>query len=591
MTAPGALLDGAAAPAPGISGNELTFATGALANGLHVLSGELQDASGNRTPFRVAITIESSPLPDRPPVEKSASPTASTTLEAAGQLATLTVPASAWPAVPAASDFLVLRVDPLLPSAALAPRLAAGSQVIEVTARWALAGTEVHDFVDVIEVLLPASAGSNGVPVTSQDGTTWRTLAPLGGATLPAGHADGFYRDAAGVHVLTRHLSYFAFFGDTTPPTRPTHLGGVVADDGLTLRWVPGTDDSGQLGNVVLLVNGEPYASFGPRQYEVKLGAFKAGDTRVFTFLQYDAAGNVSIPSEAMRAVPSVLGLSTEAAAARLAASGFVLGKVSRIVAARVAPGTVVGPTKLLVAPVGTPIGVTASAGAPQAQFQIRIATDKSVKVRVGRLSSIPVRIVATRPASVATTLATATGRRLYTWQLQVKSGSTITKLRLPSQVRRPGIYRLTWNARSGADTARKAARIRFAGPGLEQLRTRPHRVEVVLAVDTSKRANRISSSADRVVSHATPERTFALLSAPNRTVRVVVVDVDRFGIQFLRDVRTVFPTVRAIALSDRRALRRALERAGAFSILPRSATQAQLGRAIRMASVALPPR
>ena len=32
-------------------------------------------------------------------------------------------------------------------------------------------------------------------------------------------------------------------------------------------------------------------------------------------------------------------------------------------------------------------------------------------------------------------------------------------------------------------------------------------------------------------------------LSAQNRTVNVVVVDVDRFGIQFLRDLRTVFPT------------------------------------------------
>ena len=174
VTAPGALLDGVAAPAPTISGNQLTFATGALSEGLHVLSGELEDASGNRTPFRVAVTIESTPQPDRPPVEKSASPTGTTVLEAPGQLATVSLPASAWPALPGPKDFLVLHVDPLVPSAGLAPRLAAGSQVIEVTARWALAGTNVHDFDDVLEVLLPATAGSNGVPATSQDGTTWR---------------------------------------------------------------------------------------------------------------------------------------------------------------------------------------------------------------------------------------------------------------------------------------------------------------------------------------------------------------------------------------------------------------------------------
>ena len=105
-----------------------------------------------------------------------------------------------------------------------------------------------------------------------------------------------------------------------------------------------------------------------------------------------------------------------------------------------------------------------------------------------------------------------------------------------------------------------------------------------MLAVDTSRGAHTISSSADRVVSHATPERTFALLSAADRSVSVVVVDVDRFGIQFLRDVRTVFPTVRAIALSDRRVRWPAIKRAGAFSVLPRSATNEQLGRTIAVA-------
>ncbi len=74
------------------------------------------------------------------------------------------------------------------------------------------------------------------------------------------------------------------------------------------------------------------------------------------------------------------------------------------------------------------------------------------------------------------------------------------------------------------------------------------------------------------------------MLSAANRSVSVVVVDVDRFGIRFLRDVRTVFPTVRAIALSDRRVLWPAIKHAGAFSVLPRSTTNAQLVRTIAVA-------
>ena len=456
--------------------------------------------------------------------------------------------------------------------------------MIEVTARWALAGTNVHDFDDVLEVLLPAAAGTNGAPVTSQDGTTWRTLASVNGTTLPVGRADGYYRDSAGVHVLTRHLSYFAFFGDDQPPTPPRDVAGVVAEDGLTLRWLPGTDDSGQLGKVVLLVNGEPYATFDPTQYEVKLGAFAAGDTRVFSFLQYDAAGNVSEPSQALRAVPSVVGLDADAAAARLAAAGFALGKVARTVDATVTPGTVVGPTKLLVAAVGSSIDVVAAAGSPQTKFVFRIANDKVVKVKVGKPASIPVRVFSTRPASGSAMLATGTGRRLYTWRFQVKSGATITKLRLPSQVRRPGYYRLIWSAHSGSASARKAVRIRFVGPALEQLRTRPHRVEVVLAVDTSRVRTR--SAARPTASSPMPRRSgrSRFRVAADRSVSVVVVDVDRFGIQFLRDVRTVFPTVRAIALSDRRVRWPAIKRAGAFSVLPRSATHEQLGRTIAVA-------
>ena len=111
VTAPGALLDGAAAPAPAVSGNQLTFATGALADGLHVLSGELEDASGTRIPFRVAVTIESAVGADRPPVELSARAGGASTLVAPGSLAAATMPGAAWPSLPTPTDFMVLRVD------------------------------------------------------------------------------------------------------------------------------------------------------------------------------------------------------------------------------------------------------------------------------------------------------------------------------------------------------------------------------------------------------------------------------------------------------------------------------------------------
>ncbi len=165
------------------------------------------------------------------------------------------------------------------------------------------------------------------------------------GSTLPATEPDGFHGDTAAATVLTHHLTFFGLKVDDGPPTPPRHIAGVVASDGLTLRWIPGIDASGQLGNVLLYVNGERYRTFGHRQYETKMGPFTPGDSRIFTLVQLDAAGNRSAHSEELRAVPPVVGMSLDQAVAALAAAGFQLGTVREQPVATVAPGTVVGPT------------------------------------------------------------------------------------------------------------------------------------------------------------------------------------------------------------------------------------------------------
>ena len=222
--------------------------------------------------------------------------------------------------------------------------LLAGTQLVEVTAHWALAGTPVTSFDAPIEILIPNPSGEPTLPATSQDGATWRTLPALGGTTLPSGRQDGWYRDGAGVHILTRHLTWYALVRDGEAPTEPRDLAGVVADDGLTLRWAPGSDASGQLGNVILLVNGESYREFGPTEFEAKLGAFEAGDTRSFTLVQKDAAGNVSRQTAALRALPVLAGMTLAEATAALGAAGFAVGNVTESTTALVVPGTVVEP-------------------------------------------------------------------------------------------------------------------------------------------------------------------------------------------------------------------------------------------------------
>ena len=77
-----------------------------------MLSGELEDASGTRTSFRVAVTIESTPSADPPPVERSITSSGDWTLTVPGGLVTVKMPQGAWPTPPTPQDYiLVLRVD------------------------------------------------------------------------------------------------------------------------------------------------------------------------------------------------------------------------------------------------------------------------------------------------------------------------------------------------------------------------------------------------------------------------------------------------------------------------------------------------
>ena len=209
-------------------------------------------------------------------------------------------------------------------------------------------------------------------------------MGPLDGSTLPAGRADGFYRDSAGVHVLTRHLTFFGLMLDDQAPTEPRDVAGVVAADGLTLRWVPGTDASGQLGNVVLFVNGEPYRKFGPTQYEAKLGAFAAGDTRTFTLVQLDAAGNVEPPDPRRSARCRSHRQEPREATAALGAAGFVARPRARGPIATVVPGTVVGPAGLRLALESSAVDLVVARGvaSPETKLVFSVAGTKRLQGR-----------------------------------------------------------------------------------------------------------------------------------------------------------------------------------------------------------------
>jgi hypothetical protein len=491
-----------------------------------------------------------------------------------------------WPTPPDPQDYiLVLRVD----AGPAGPGFVPGTQIVQVTARWALSGLPVTEFNAPIEISFSNPAAVPAIPAWSQNGTStapsWTNMGRLEGTTLPPARPDGFHGNESSVSVLTHHLTFFGLKVDDGLPTPPRHIAGVVAADGLTLRWIPGTDASGELGNVLLYVNGELYRAFGPRQFETKMGPFTPGDSRVFTLVQLDAAGNRSPHGEELRAVPPVVGKSLDQAVAALAAAGFQLGTVREQPVATVAPGTVVGPTAPQHAALASKIDLLVSREfiAPQTQLVFSVASSKTVTLK--KRTTIAARVKVSKPATLTAMLSGSGKQRLYTWKARhLKPGANVVKLTLPKQIRRPGTYTLTWIARAGAETVSRTVRVKLVGKKVTRVKASRGQIEVILAGEQRPKnvvQSALTGTRARVVAQADLDQTFALAASGVHDIKIVVVDVDSHGVGFVSDLRTVFPSIRVIAIATQPADRLRALRAGAVQALPRNTTSRQLAKAI----------
>src|SRR6266566_5121481 len=89
------------------------------------------------------------------------------TVESADGWASATMPAGNWSS--STGDWLILRITPTPAPAGLTNGFGAGPITVDVTARWALAGTEVHEFSRAIGILM-RSTGKGLVPATLENG-------------------------------------------------------------------------------------------------------------------------------------------------------------------------------------------------------------------------------------------------------------------------------------------------------------------------------------------------------------------------------------------------------------------------------------
>jgi len=185
-----------------------------------------------------------------------------------------------------------------------------------------------------------------------------------------------------------------------------------------------------------------------------------------------------------------------------------------------------------------------------------------------------------TRAARVTVQFFSPRGVKIYTWHFSVKAGRTIEKLNIPRQVRRPGVYSMRWTAKAGGDLASKRLKIRMIGLRVVKF---AEPIEVVLSGQAPKGAGaKLPKGKPRVVKATGIETTFDAAADRKTDARVIVVDVDEFGVAFVRDLHTVFPSVKIVALSSSpRTMARALK-AGAVIALPRSTPPATLAKVIQ---------
>ena len=135
----------------------------------------------------------------------------------------------------------------------------------------------------------------------------------------------------------------------------------------------------------------------------------------------------------------------------------------------------------------------------------------------------------------------------------------------------------------SGSQTVKKTVTIQVVGSGnAAQVSVSKKPVEIVLAGGSSIRKDIALGLGDRMrVTSAAGEDTWKITGNTSRNVQVIVVDVDRFVLTFVGDLRTVFPSVKILALTnDPRRLAQAV-RVGANVAVPRSTPPKDIAKLI----------
>jgi len=483
-----------------------------------------------------------------------------------------------WTAGPAdPQDFLVLEINPVQPQTLATPgQFQFASTVIDVRLFWNLQRTDEHHFDAPIEIVMSDSSGSNAAPATFENGA-WRLLPELpSSGPLPLGMQDGYWRNGATVHVLTRHLTMFGLLTGTSALqiAPPRDVAGVVADDGLTVRWAPGIPNE-QIGNFFLYVDGRQARIFGQREFETKLGQITADDPRRFWMTETNLAGRESVISPVLRVVPPLAGSTIDEARAALAERTFTVGKTVAVYAPNLPEGTIVGPTDVRVLPEGSSVDLqVGSPSIARSPFAFRVASAPRLHATKRTLVA---RALVTGRARIDVTLDAKPYRRIQRWHFRhVGTGATILRMPLAHPLR-PGVYRLYWKATGDSDHSvqRTVTPLVILAP---RANTHSAQTPQIVVVNGIRSTQAIAKPKHSHIENASTEQAY--IYATYHDVSVIVLNVDIYGLPLLKSFRTVFPQTALIAISKKPSTLASAARLGAIAV-PSDASTARIATLI----------
>jgi hypothetical protein len=343
------------------------------------------------------------------------------------------------------------QLDNIAPTVAalVAPRDGAWVSSVQLSAMFSkpsFAGTGAVEFRICADALCLniVTTGTSGTVING--GTaTWSPVFTLG---------DGlYYWQARSVDSVGNQSAWSAvrvFHVDTHAPGQPLNFHGTVGPEGLILRWDPPND---AIANYVLFVDGAPWKNFGSTEFEAKLGPYETDDTRTFSLVAVDLAGNVGATSPVLVGVPDLVGLTWRQALGVASARGLALRRNQPLfsVPMRVATQEPAVPG---LAARGSSVLVTLEA----ARLAIQV---KPRRLACAAGSVVRLRVQLSAPASVRNRLLNARGRVVKRSAARTfRAGTTTVRMKLPRGLRR-GAYRLVFDATGEGGTAGATVRIK----------------------------------------------------------------------------------------------------------------------------------